>query len=123
MELNCYKLFLYHQMIFIGSTVEILKHDDNSDCLFVFQIKYKGNMKTEISSSLYSLLPETTETQFVKELTEILSEVRHDGGREEEWIEDGWRDGGRMDGWIVCWLVGWMGGWMEKGWMEKGWRD
>lgn len=48
-------------------------------CLFVFQIKYKGNVKTEISSSLYSLLPETTETQFVKELTEILSEVRLDG--------------------------------------------
>lgn len=36
-------------------------------------------MKTEISSSLYSLLPETAETQFVKELTEILSEVRQDG--------------------------------------------
>lgn len=38
-------------------------------------------MKTEISSSLYCLLPETTETQFVKELSEILSEVRHDGWR------------------------------------------
>lgn len=37
-------------------------------------------MKTKISSSLYSLLPETTETQFVKELSEILSEVRADGG-------------------------------------------
>lgn len=48
-------------------------------CLFSLQIKYKGNVKTEISSSLYSLLPETTETQFVKELTEILSEVRLDG--------------------------------------------
>lgn len=47
--------------------------------VFVFQIKYKGNVKTKISSSLYSLLPETTETQFVKELSEILSEVRPDG--------------------------------------------
>ena len=80
-------------MIFIGSAVEILKHDDNSDCLSVFQIKYKGNVKTEISSSLYSLLPETTETQFVKELTEILSEVRHDGGREGGRRDRGWREG------------------------------
>lgn len=40
-------------------------------------------MKNEISSSLYATLPETTETQFVKELTEILSEVR------------------RMDGWMT----------------------
>lgn len=43
-----------------------------------FQVKYKENAKTELSSSLYSLLPETAETQFVRELTEILSEVRMD---------------------------------------------
>ena len=61
-------------------------------------------MKTEISSSLYSLLPETTETQFVKELTGILSEVRMDGwmdGRTDEWM-DGWTDG-LMDGWMDGW--------------------
>ena len=29
-----------------------------------------------MSSSLYSLLPETTETQFAKELNDILREVR-----------------------------------------------
>uniref|UniRef100_A0A3B5Q3H6 Nebulette n=1 Tax=Xiphophorus maculatus TaxID=8083 RepID=A0A3B5Q3H6_XIPMA len=40
----------------------------------ISEIKYKGNVKTEISSSLYSLLPETTETQFVRELTEMQSE-------------------------------------------------
>lgn len=65
-----------------------------------FQIKYKGNTKTEISTSLYSLLPETTETQFVKELTEILSEVSLEGWREGwrgGWIMegDGWRGGGK----------------------------
>lgn len=55
--------------------------------LLHFQVKYKGNMKTELSSSLYSLLPETAETQFVRELTEMLSEVRIDG-----WMKDGWMD-------------------------------
>lgn len=45
---------------------------------FIFQVKYKENAKTELSSSLYSLLPETAETQFVRELTEMLSEVRMD---------------------------------------------
>ena len=108
-------------MIFIGSTVEMLKHND---CLFVFQIKYKGNMKTEISSSLYSLLPETTETQFVKELTEILSEVRHDGGM-EGWREGGGmegrrRDGGKEEGW---WDGGGMERWRRDGGKEEGWRD
>lgn len=39
-------------------------------------MKYKGNVKTEISTSLYSLLPETLETQFAKEHSDILSEVR-----------------------------------------------
>lgn len=47
--------------------------------LLHFQVKYKGNMKSELSSSLYSLLPETAETQFVRELTEMLSEVSIDG--------------------------------------------
>lgn len=70
---------LSDRVIFIGFTETRFCTDQ---VLFVFQIKYKGNTKAEISSSLYSLLPETTETQFVKELTEILSEVRHDGGME-----------------------------------------
>lgn len=37
-------------------------------------MKYRGNVRAD-GSSLYSLLPQTTETQFVKELTEMQSEV------------------------------------------------
>lgn len=52
------------------------------------QVKYRGNVKSELSSSLYCLLPETAESQFVKELTEMLSEVRMGG-----WM------GGGVGGW------------------------
>ena len=40
-----------------------------------FQVKYKEEGKQEMSSNLYSLLPETTETQLAKQLTEMQSEV------------------------------------------------
>lgn len=45
-------------------------------------------MKTESSSSLYSLLPQTTETQFVKELSEILSEVRPSGQIHDDEVDE-----------------------------------
>ena len=40
----------------------------------VFQSKYKRD-KEELSSNLYSLLPETMETQFAKEMAQTHSEV------------------------------------------------
>ncbi len=40
------------------------------------QVKYKEEGKKEISKNLYSLLPETAETQFAKQMSEIQSEVR-----------------------------------------------
>lgn len=40
------------------------------------QAKYKEDGKKELSKNLYSALPETTETQFVKQMSEIQSEVR-----------------------------------------------
>lgn len=46
-------------------------------CLFVFilfKAKYKKD-KEDLPNTLYSLLPETLETQFVKEMAETHSEV------------------------------------------------
>ena len=49
-------------------------------CLVVFlrclQVKYKEAGKKEVNTCLYSLLPETLQTQHAKETTELLSEVR-----------------------------------------------
>lgn len=44
-------------------------------CVFL-QVKYKEAGKREASSALYHRLPETLETQRVKEVTELQSEVR-----------------------------------------------
>ena len=44
-------------------------------CLFLFQSKYREEGKREISSSLYSLLPDTTEMQLSKTVKEFQSEV------------------------------------------------
>ena len=43
--------------------------------LSVSKIKYKESGKKDISTSLYSLLPETTEIQFAREMTEMQSKV------------------------------------------------
>lgn len=40
------------------------------------QVKYKEGLKQKIQSSLYHQLPETTETQLVKQLSELQSEVQ-----------------------------------------------
>lgn len=40
------------------------------------QVKYKEDGKKELSKNLYSALPETAETQFAKQMSEIQSEVR-----------------------------------------------
>lgn len=42
----------------------------------VFQTKYKEAGKKEASTSLYSTLPETLETQHAKEASQLQSEVR-----------------------------------------------
>lgn len=47
----------------------------SSVCSFS-QVKYKEEGKKEISKNLYSLLPETAETFFAKQMSEIQSEVR-----------------------------------------------
>ena len=54
-------------------------------CCFLlhFQVKYRGHVQRELCSSLYRLLPETAESQRVRQLTELLSEVREGGGRVE----------------------------------------
>ena len=39
------------------------------------QIKYKESGKKEMSSSLYSTLPDTLETSFAREMTDMMSEV------------------------------------------------
>ena len=41
----------------------------------LFQVKYKEKGKNNASSSIYSQLPETTETQFAKQMSELQSEV------------------------------------------------
>ena len=43
------------------------------------QIKYKEEGRKEMSVNLYSLLPETAETQFAKEVSDLQSEVREGG--------------------------------------------
>lgn len=45
-----------------------------SPCLLL-QLKYTEGGKQKISTSLYSLLPETTETQLAKQMSEMQSEV------------------------------------------------
>lgn len=50
------------------------KNCDNERNIFL-QVKYKEAGKKEASSSLYHQLPETLETQHVKEVTELQSEV------------------------------------------------
>lgn len=40
------------------------------------QVKYREEGKKQAMKSLYSLLPETPETQLAKQLSEIQSEVR-----------------------------------------------
>lgn len=43
----------------------------------LFQLKYKDAGKKEMSSSLYSVLPDTAETNLAKEHSEMLSEVQN----------------------------------------------
>lgn len=50
------------------------KNCDNERNIFL-QVKYKEAGKKEASSSLYHQLPETLETQHVKEVTELQSKV------------------------------------------------
>ena len=44
--------------------------------MFSLQVKYKEAVKKEASSSLFHLLPDTPETQRVREVTELQSEVQ-----------------------------------------------
>lgn len=50
-----------------------------SSCLL--QVKYKEGLKQKIQSSLYHRLPETTETQLAKQLSELQSEVGTQTGK------------------------------------------
>lgn len=52
-------------------------HDSSlSQSVFVcFQSKYKEAGRKQVSSTLYSLLPETLETQHAKDATNLLSQV------------------------------------------------
>lgn len=46
-------------------------------CVFVyFQSKYKEAGRKQASGALYSLLPETLETQHAKDVTNLLSQVK-----------------------------------------------
>lgn len=51
------------------------RHVHGGSCVvFVSQTKYKKD-KEDLANTLFSLLPETLETQFVKEMAETHSEV------------------------------------------------
>lgn len=46
-------------------------------CVFVFfQSKYKEEGRKQVSGALYSLLPETLETQHAKDATNLLNQVK-----------------------------------------------
>ncbi|XP_056440747.1 uncharacterized protein LOC130377618 [Gadus chalcogrammus] len=48
------------------------------------QIKYKQGLQTDLSSTLYSGLPETIQTQLAKEITDLQSQVKYkEGGKAE----------------------------------------
>lgn len=54
------------------------KQTKMSDLMFLMQIsqvKYKESAKKEMSAALYSTLPETLETSFSREMSDVLSEV------------------------------------------------
>lgn len=61
--LSVHTFFLYKTPVFFFSV------------FCVAQVKYKEDCKKETGSSLYHLLPETAETHFAKEMSEIQSEV------------------------------------------------
>uniref|UniRef100_A0A3P9J2L7 Nebulette n=1 Tax=Oryzias latipes TaxID=8090 RepID=A0A3P9J2L7_ORYLA len=66
---------LSHHQTFKGSQTAVMLRDDwLSLCVFVMQVKYKGACKKDMSSPLYHHLPETAETQFAKQMSEIQSE-------------------------------------------------
>lgn len=44
-------------------------------CSFDLQVKYKDGLQQKVQSSLYHQLPETSETQLAKQLTELQSQV------------------------------------------------
>lgn len=56
----------------------------------MLQVKYRESGMAEISSSLYCLLPQTSQTQLARELSDMQSEVRTHGGMDR-----------MMDGWMV----------------------
>lgn len=52
--------------------------------VLLFQSKYKEEGKKEASMSLYSVLPETPETQHAREASELRSEVLMSGTLKEQ---------------------------------------
>ena len=67
--MNPYTLERCHSLLLL------VQQESRSCPFFIFQIKYKEGGKKDISASLYSQLPETMETQFAKEISDIQSEV------------------------------------------------
>lgn len=51
-------------------------HADPHACVCVLQNKYKQKGRLEISSSVFHHMPETKEMEFVKQISELQSEVR-----------------------------------------------
>lgn len=58
-----------------ANAIMLLLHSNNR--WFLFQSKYKQEGKKQLVNSLYSLLPETSETQHAKELAQLYSEVHN----------------------------------------------
>lgn len=58
-----------------ANAIMLLLHSNNLK--FLFQSKYKQEGKKQLVNSLYSLLPETSETQHAKELAQLYSEVHN----------------------------------------------
>lgn len=85
-----------------------------------FQRKYREAGRKAATSSLYSTLPETLETQHAREMSQLQSRVsppsraRGVDGWVDKWVGgwiEGWVDG-LMGGWIDRWMDVWVNGWM-----------
>lgn len=67
--------FWWYSFMSSATAIMLLLHSNNPR--FLLQSKYKQEGKKQLVNSLYSLLPQTSETQHAKELAQLYSEVRN----------------------------------------------
>lgn len=61
----------------LGSHLNLKYESVPLNAMLLFQVKYKEAGKKEVSSSLYSKLPETLETKHAKDVSQLQSQVPH----------------------------------------------